>query len=150
METIKELYQEVILDHNRNPRNFKKLANATHTAVGDNPLCGDHIDLFLVIDNEVIKDIGFTGKGCAISKSSASLMTSELKGKTIEQAKDIFNKFHDFITSESIEINTLDKFGKMIVFEGVKQFPIRIKCASLAWHTLISAIKNGDKITTTE
>lgn len=145
---VKELYQQVILDHNRSPRNFKKLEDANHFSEGFNPLCGDHINIFLKIENEIITDISFQGQGCAISKSSASVMTSILKGKTIEEAKNLFNKFQELVTGkDNFEI---DEIGKLAVFQGVREFPARVKCASLPWHTMNNALKNEIKVTSTE
>lgn len=149
MEDLRELYQEVILDHNKNPRNFRKITNHSHFAEGDNPLCGDHIDVYLNVKNEVITDVSFEGKGCAISKSSASLMTEELKNKTLKEAHAIFQKFHQLVTSETDSYSESNNLGKLEVFAGVREFPLRIKCASLAWHTLVAALKkSNDKITT--
>lgn len=143
-DELKELYQQVILDHNKSPRNFHKLDDATNDAEGYNPLCGDQINVYLKIKDNKIEDISFVGHGCAISKASASLMTSTLKGKTIEEAEEIFNKFHNLITGQYSEDN-LDELGKLAVFYGVREFPSRIKCASLPWHTFISALKQNDK-----
>lgn len=150
MEELRELYQQVILDHNKNPRNFKKLNNATHEAEGDNPLCGDHINLYLILDGDMIKEISFTGKGCAISKSSASLMTSELKNKTITEARLLFEKFHSLVSHDTGNLQEYDELGKLRVFSGVREFPIRVKCASLAWHTMIAALENKKQVATTE
>lgn len=141
MEELRELYQQVILDHNNSPRNYGVIDNPSHYAEGDNPLCGDHIDLYVSVDDDIIKDVSFKGKGCAISKASASLMTSEIKGKTIEEANSIFEKFHDMITTNSEVMIDIDKFGKLAVLAGVKKFPLRVKCASLAWHTLSAALQ---------
>ena len=149
MEDLRELYQEVILDHNKNPRNYRKISGYSHFAEGDNPLCGDHIDVYLSVKNEVITDISFMGKGCAISKSSASLMTEELKGKSLIEAHEVFRKFHQLVTSEINSFPELNDLGKLEVFAGVKEFPLRIKCASLAWHTFNAALKkSNDKVTT--
>lgn len=149
MDELKELYQQVILDHNRAPRNFGPLEPHTHEAEGDNPLCGDHIDVFLNVEDGVIKDIKFQGKGCAISKASASLMTSVLKGKTVEKARQLFEEFHDLVTKDGLEPD-LDKLGKLAVFAGVRAFPVRVKCASLAWHTMLQALKGAEKPVSTE
>ncbi|GAB6283455.1 MAG: SUF system NifU family Fe-S cluster assembly protein [Ignavibacterium sp.] len=143
-DELKELYQQVILDHNKSPRNFHKLDDATNDAEGYNPLCGDQINVYLKIKDNKIEDISFVGHGCAISKASASLMTSTLKGKTIEEAEEIFTKFHNLLTGKYSEDN-LDELGKLAVFYGVREFPSRIKCASLPWHTFISALKQNDK-----
>lgn len=149
MDELKELYQQVILDHNRAPRNFRLLDPHTHEAEGDNPLCGDHIDIYLDVADGVIRDISFQGKGCAISKASASLMTSVLKGKTVEEAKAMFEEFHNLITREDY-FPDFDKLGKLAVFAGVRAFPVRVKCASLAWHTMLQALKNEEKVVSTE
>ncbi len=144
---LDELYKQVILDHNKNPRNFGELAHANCHAEGHNPLCGDEIDLKLIVEDGIIKDIKFVGAGCAISKASASIMTTVLKGKSIEEAKDLFNKFHDVVTSDpNAEIDMVD-LGKLAVFCGVREFPARIKCASLAWHTLQRALEQEESET---
>ncbi len=150
MTEIQQLYQEVILDHNKYPRNFGELEACTHHAEGKNPLCGDHIDINLKIENNIINQISFTGSGCAISKASASIMTSEIKNKTIYETKELFEQFHDLVTSAKTKEIDLDKFGKLAVFAGVREFPARVKCASLAWHTLMSAIENKNIVAITE
>jgi nitrogen fixation NifU-like protein len=147
---LRELYQEVILDHNKSPRNFKKLETANKTAEGYNPLCGDKINIFLEVENGTVKDISFIGSGCAISKASASIMSTIVKGKTIIEAEKIFKKFHDLITGKLNESENIEDLGKLAVLAGVKEFPVRVKCASLAWHTMISALKNKNKTVTTE
>ncbi|MDR3626012.1 MAG: SUF system NifU family Fe-S cluster assembly protein [Ignavibacteriaceae bacterium] len=147
---LRELYQQVILDHNKSPRNFKKLENANHTAEGYNPLCGDKINLYLVIEDNVVKDVSFQGSGCAISKASASLMSSIVKGKTKEEAEQIFVKFHDLVTGKLTDEAAIEELGKLAVFAGVRDFPARVKCASLAWHTLISALKDEQNVVSTE
>jgi nitrogen fixation NifU-like protein len=147
---LRELYQQVILDHNKSPRNFKKLENANHIAEGYNPLCGDKINLYLVVENDVVKDVGFQGSGCAISKASASLMSSIVKGKTKAEAEEIFSKFHDLVTGKLTDEAGIEELGKLAVFAGVRDFPARVKCASLAWHTLISALKDEQHIVSTE
>lgn len=143
MDEIQELYQQVILDHNKNPRNFKELDCANIHVEGDNPLCGDHIDLFLQIEDGVIKDVSFTGSGCAISKASASIMTTMLKGQKVEKACEIFEKFHTVVTSDPESEINMDELGKLAVFGGVREFPARIKCASLAWHTMNNAVNEN-------
>ncbi|HRP01791.1 MAG TPA: SUF system NifU family Fe-S cluster assembly protein [Candidatus Kapabacteria bacterium] len=141
MNEIQELYQQVILDHNKNPRNFGKIAPATNEAEGYNPLCGDRIDITANIENNIIKELKFNGSGCAISKSSASIMTTLVVGKTIEEAKELFDEFHKIVTAGIRDrVDTLE-IGKMAVFAGVREFPSRVKCASLAWHTMINAIE---------
>ena len=147
---LRELYQQVILDHNKSPRNFKKLETANHYAEGFNPLCGDRIDVYVKLKDDKIEDISFIGSGCAISKASASLMSTMVKGKTIEEAEEIFEKFHHLITGKMDEEINTDEVGKLAVFAGVREFPSRVKCASLAWHTLISALKEENKKVTTE
>jgi nitrogen fixation protein NifU and related proteins len=147
---LRELYQQVILDHNKSPRNFKKLETANHYAEGYNPLCGDRIDVYVDLEDDKIKDISFVGSGCAISKASASLMSTMVKGKTIEEALEIFEKFHNLITGKMDEEINADEVGKLAVFAGVREFPARVKCASLAWHTLISALKEKNKTVSTE
>jgi nitrogen fixation NifU-like protein len=147
---LRELYQQVILDHNKSPRNFKKLETANHYAEGYNPLCGDRIDIYVKLDDDRIEDISFVGSGCAISKASASLMSTMVKGKTIGEAEEIFEKFHHLITGKLDEEVNTDEVGKLAVFAGVREFPSRVKCASLAWHTLISALKEENKTVTTE
>lgn len=147
---LKELYQQVILDHNKSPRNFRKMENASSKAEGYNPLCGDHIDVYVLVEDGIVKDISFNGVGCAISKASASVMTSMLKGKTKEEAEKLFNKFHDLVTGKLGDDVDVDELGKLAVFAGVQEFPIRVKCASLAWHTLMSALTDKEKKVTTE
>jgi len=149
-QELKELYQQVILDHNKSPRNFKKLETANHTAEGYNPLCGDKINIYVETEDNKVKDISFLGSGCAISKASASLMSSFVKGKSIDEAKQIFEKFHELITGKLTEDNTIEELGKLKVFAGVREFPVRVKCASLAWHTMLAALKEDKKIISTE
>jgi len=143
---LSDLYQEVILDHNRRPRNFRVLENATHQAEGYNPLCGDRLSLFLALDGDVITDVGFQGSGCAISKASASLMTDRLKGTSVGDARALFERFHRMVTTPpDVEVEDL---GKLSALAGVREFPVRIKCASLAWHTLKAALDRAGKTTT--
>ena len=150
MDDLQELYREVILDHNKSPRNYEVLEDHNHFAEGDNPLCGDHIDVYLKVEGNTIKDIAFQGKGCAISKASASLMTSELKGRSLTETKELFEKFHKMVTSEIDETPDMDGLGKLAVLSGVKVFPLRIKCASLAWHTMNAALENNKELISTE
>lgn len=150
MSNTNELYQEIILDHNKNPRNYRKIENPTCSQEGFNPLCGDHLHLYLKLEDSIIKDISFEGNGCAISKSSASLMTSVLKGKTVAEADALFDKFHKLVTSSMDEEQQVEELGKLAVFAGVREFPARVKCASLAWHTLRAALDNKERIVTTE
>lgn len=145
---IRELYQEVILDHNKSPRNFGKLEHHTHHAEGYNPLCGDHLQMYLSVEDNRIRDIRFEGNGCAISKASASLMTSELKGKTLEEAQELFDKFMQVVTSD-VESEVDPSLGKLSVIAGVREFPVRVKCATLAMHTVKSAL-HGDSSVSTE
>lgn len=150
-QELRELYQQVILDHNKSPRNFRRIEHPTNFAEGYNPLCGDNINIFLDVDeNGIIKDISFQGSGCAISKASASLMTSILKGKSIDEAKKIFSKFHDLVTDKLGDNPEIDDLGKLAVFAGVREFPARVKCASLAWHTMINALHNKNEKVITE
>src|SRR5512146_2603322 len=136
---LRELYQQVILDHNKSPRNFKRLETANHYAEGYNPLCGDRIDVYVKLEDDKIADISFQGSGCAISKASASLMSTMVEGKTIAEAEILFDKFHHLITGKMNEEVDTEDVGKLAVFAGVREFPSRVKCASLAWHTLNSA-----------
>lgn len=145
-QELRELYQQVILDHNKAPRNFRKIEDASNFAEGYNPLCGDHVTVFMRIDeNNIIQDISFQGSGCAISKASASLMTSLLKGKTVEEAEKLFNSFHDLVTDKLDDTADLESLGKLTVFAGVREFPARVKCASLAWHTMMNALHNKNE-----
>jgi nitrogen fixation NifU-like protein len=137
---LRDLYQEVILDHNRRPRNFGKLEGANRHAEGHNPLCGDRLTVYLALDGDEIRDIRFEGSGCAISKASASMMTSEVKGKTVEQAEETFHRFHRMVTEEGSA--DAESLGKLAAFSGVREFPVRVKCASLPWHTLDAALQS--------
>lgn len=140
MSELTDLYQEVILDHNRRPRNFRRMDEATRKQEGYNPLCGDRLTLYVKLDGDVITDVAFQGIGCAISKASASLMTDALKGKTVDEARSMFERFHDMVTS-SPDAPAPD-LGKLSVFAGVREFPTRVKCASLAWHTLKAVVSD--------
>jgi nitrogen fixation NifU-like protein len=150
MADLRELYQEVILDHNKRPRNFRKVENANRTAVGHNPLCGDQLAVSLRVEDDVIRDIGFYGSGCAISKASASMMTDSVKGKTTAEAEALFDKIHAVLTAEHKTQGDLDGLGKLAVLSGVWEFPARVKCASLAWHTLHAALKGEGELVSTE
>ena len=143
---LRDLYQEVILDHNRRPRNFGALPSANHQAEGYNPLCGDKVTVFLDLQDGRIQDVAFQGAGCAISTASASLMTEALKGKTVEEVREIFQGFHDLVTTGEGEGS--EELGKLAVFSGVREFPMRVKCATLAWHTLQAALaqRPGERI----
>ena len=150
MSDLRELYQEVILDHNRRPRNFQKLEGANRTAEGYNPLCGDQITVYLRLGDDVIKDISFQGSGCAISKASASLMTTSVKGKTQAEAEVLFDRVHTMLTGERDTTVDPHALGKLAVLSGVCEFPARVKCASLAWHTLRAALKGDGGAVLTE
>lgn len=150
MNELQELYQQVILDHNKNPRNFGILKMPTLKAVGHNPLCGDHIEVSMDVEEGIIKDLKFNGAGCAISKASASIMTTLLIGKTVDEAKSMFEEFHDIVTSDPESDADIMNLGKLAVFCGVREFPARVKCASLAWHTLMNALNEQSEKVTTE
>jgi nitrogen fixation NifU-like protein len=139
---LQELYQEVILDHNRKPRNSGVLEDANHTAEGKNPLCGDHVHVDVKLDGDVITDIRFHGQGCAISRASASLMTTAVKGKTRAEAESLFQRFHSLVTGHGDAAGP--DLGQLVVFSGVSRFPVRVKCASLAWHTLKAALASDE------
>ncbi len=147
MSDLRALYQEVILDHSKRPRNFRSLADSNRHAEGYNPLCGDRITVYVKLDGDRIVDIGFQGSGCAISTASASLLTETLKGKSRAEADELFAKFHDLVTGQG---NGGVSLGKLAVFSGVSEFPVRVKCATLAWHTLKSALEGEEKTVSTE
>lgn len=147
MPEMRDLYQEVILEHSRNPRNFRASEAANHKAEGYNPLCGDHYTVFIDVADGVIRSISFQGSGCAISKASASMMSQALKDKTIDEANDLFDKFHQIVTGK--ESGKVESLGKLAVFAGVAGFPTRIKCATLSWHTLQAALQ-GKQVASTE
>ncbi len=148
MSDLNELYQEVILDHNRNPRNCYVMDCANRTADGHNPLCGDTVKVYLRIENGIIEEISFQGHGCAICTASTSLMTESVKGKTLEEALGLFDEFHHMLTGVAEEQGL--ELGKLLVFEGVREYPVRVKCATLAWHTLHAAVDSTDDPATTE
>lgn len=148
MSELRELYQEVILEHSKKPRNFRALETANHQAEGFNPLCGDHFTVYVDLQEGAIKDIGFQGSGCAISKASASMMTQTLKGKTAAEAEAVFSKFHDVVTGRAE--GTEENLGKLAVFAGVSEFPLRVKCATLAWHALRAALHGEQEAVSTE
>ncbi len=150
MSDLRDLYQEVILDHSKNPRNFGALEGESRKAVGHNPLCGDKLVLFLQVEEDVIVDISFDGVGCAISTASASMMTEVLKGKRVEEAERLFEDFHEMLTGDPAEGADQSPLGKLAVFQGVCEYPVRVKCATLAWHTLHSALEEGDDVATTD
>lgn len=149
MSALRELYQETILDHNKNPRNFGRMADATRKVEGYNPLCGDHYTVYVKLDGDVIVDVAFEGAGCAISKASASVMTAMLKGRTTAEAEVMFQDFHRLVRGEIDVSKEIDRLGKLAAFAGVSEFPARVKCASLAWHTLHSALASQDGSTNT-
>ena len=144
MPELQDLYQQIILDHNKNPRNYRELPNATRKVEGYNPLCGDHYTVFIELDGDVIKDVAFTGSGCAISKASASVMSTTVKGKTRGEAEAYFETFHRLVTGDMSGLST-DELGRLAAFSGVSEFPARVKCASLAWHTLRTALETEEK-----
>jgi nitrogen fixation NifU-like protein len=146
MSDLNDLYQEVILDHNRRPRNFHAIPDASHTAEGYNPLCGDRLTLYMRVTGEVISDLAFEGAGCAISKASASMMTDALKGLTVAEADALFDRFHRMVTTPPDQ--PVEDMGKLSSLAGVRAFPVRVKCASLAWHTLKAAMAKTPKVST--
>ncbi len=147
---LRELYQEVILDHNKRPRNFRVPDPVNRRAEGYNPLCGDKITVFLYIEGDLIKDLGFQGTGCAISKASASMMTDALKGKTLAEANAFFDQFHAMVTAPATTDVKSDALGKLAVLSGVREYPMRVKCASLAWHTMKAAMAAEHEVVSTE
>ncbi len=149
MADLRELYQEVILDHNRRPHNFRELPGATRKAEGYNPLCGDRLTVYVRVEGDVVREATFVGSGCAISKASASLMTDSVKGKTLAETETLFEAFHQMVTSGGAE-QPPDGLGKLAVLAGVREFPARVKCASLAWHTLKAALTSEAESVTTE
>ncbi len=151
MSDLSEFYQELILDHNRSPRNKRPLDDADRKAEGYNPLCGDRVTVFLKLDGDRVKEVTFQGSGCAISTASASLMTESLEGKTLDEAKRLFARFHGLIMGEPVETDEGPDLGKLEVFSGVCQYPARVKCATLAWHTVNAALANvGEDVVSTE
>ncbi len=149
MDDLRELYQEVILDHSKRPRNFHGMPEANRSAVGHNPLCGDRVTVFVRVDGDVVRDVSFDGAGCSISTASASMMTDALKGKTTAEARALFERFHELVTADPSKAATVAaELGKLVVFAGVHEFPMRVKCASLAWHTLKAALEGGDRAST--
>jgi len=148
MAELRDLYQEVILEHSKVPRNYREMSEADHKAEGFNPLCGDRFTVYLHMDGDAIQDISFQGSGCAISKASASMMTQTLKGKTRAEAEKLFGKFHDLVTGHGHPPET--EIGKLTVFSGVSEFPARVKCATLAWHTLQAALEGQQDAVSTE
>jgi nitrogen fixation NifU-like protein len=147
MSDLSDLYQEVILDHNKRPRNFHVVDSASHQAEGFNPLCGDRLHLYLKVEDDVVTEVGFQGSGCAISKASASIMTDSVKGRPVAEVQDLFRRFHAMVTTPPDQ--SVEDMGKLSALAGVREFPVRVKCASLAWHTLKAALER-DPIASTE
>jgi len=148
MSELSELYQQVILDHNKKPRNFHKIVSANHTAEGFNPLCGDQLTVYARLEDGTLTDVSFEGSGCAISKAAASMMTVAVKGKSKQDAETLFNEFHRMVTGELDEENEPNELGRLKIFAGVREFPVRVKCASLAWHTLKAALNDQSLVST--
>ena len=148
MSELSELYQQVILDHNKKPRNFHKLENANRVAEGFNPLCGDQLTVYLQMDEGIVNDVSFEGSGCAISKAAASMMTQSVKGKNREQAEQLFQEFHKMVTGELDTEAEPHQLGRLTIFSGVRDYPARVKCASLSWHTMRAALEGQDTVTT--
>ncbi len=148
MSELSELYQQVILDHNKKPRNFRKIENADRTAEGYNPLCGDQLTVYMQLEDDVVKDISFEGSGCAISKAAASMMTQSLKGKTRAEAETLFDEFHRMVTGELDEAAEPNHLGRLTIFAGVRDYPARVKCASLSWHTMHAALHGEGTVST--
>ena len=148
MSELRELYQTVILDHNKQPRNFRELEAANRVADGFNPLCGDKVRVYLELEGDVVKDVAFSGSGCAISTASASLMTQSIKGRSVAEVEKIFDGFHELVTTDTS--GDTASLGKLAVFSGVREFPVRVKCATLAWHTLMSALEGSGEVAKTE
>ncbi|HET7711017.1 MAG TPA: SUF system NifU family Fe-S cluster assembly protein [Thermoanaerobaculia bacterium] len=149
MSDLRELYQQVILDHNKNPRNYREIAEPSAKIEGYNPLCGDHYTIYVQLDGDTIKDVSFLGSGCAISKASASVMSSTVKGKSRQEAETLFQTFHQLVTGEGGPSDDA-QLGRLAAFSGVSEFPARVKCATLAWHTLRSALEGASEVVTTE
>ena len=149
MSELSELYQQVILDHNKKPRNFRRIEDANRHAEGYNPLCGDQLTVYMHLEDEVVSDVSFEGSGCAISKAAASMMTQSVKGKTKQEAETLFGEFHRMVTGELDEAAETHHLGRLTIFAGVRDFPARVKCASLPWHTMHAAL-NGQDVTSTE
>ncbi|HEV7397648.1 MAG TPA: SUF system NifU family Fe-S cluster assembly protein [Pyrinomonadaceae bacterium] len=148
MSELSELYQQVILDHNKKPRNFHKIESANHRAEGANPLCGDQLTVYAEVENDTVKDVGFEGSGCAISKAAASMMTVAVKGKSKPEVESLFNEFHRMVTGDLDEESEPNELGRLKIFAGVREFPVRVKCASLAWHTLKAALNEEPSVST--
>jgi nitrogen fixation protein NifU and related proteins len=150
MSDLRDLYQDVILEHSKTPRNFRVQPTADHRAEGFNPLCGDRFTIYVTLEGDAIKDVSFQGAGCAISKASASMMTQSVKGKTVSEAEQIFERFHEMVTGHAQGSAEESGLGKLAVFSGVSEFPVRVKCATLAWHTLHAALEGKQDPVSTE
>jgi len=150
MSDLRELYQDLIIDHSKRPRNFRVLEAANHTSEGYNPLCGDKVTVFLELEQDRVKNVSFQGSGCAISTSSASVMTESVKGKTLAEVEALFDVFHNLVTGKPANGGTTPELGKLAVFSGVSEFPVRVKCATLAWHTLHAALQDKGEPVSTE
>jgi nitrogen fixation protein NifU and related proteins len=150
MPDLRELYQQVILDHHKKPRNFRKLEKANRQADGYNPLCGDKVSVYMEVEDGIIRDVSFIGAGCAISTASASMMTESLKGKSISDAELMFDRFHKLVTGDGNTDFDASALGKLAVFSGVREYPVRVKCASLAWHTMHAALEGREDTVATE
>ncbi len=148
MSELRDLYQEIILDHNKRPRNFGKPARATHQAHGDNPLCGDKVAVYLTVEDGVVKDVAFDGRGCAISTASASLMTEMVKGKPIAEVHELFRRFHEMVTGREPDGADAEELEKLQVLSGVREYPMRVKCATLSWHTMEAALGGASTVST--
>ena len=148
MSELSELYQQVILDHNKKPRNFRKLENPDRSADGYNPLCGDQLTIYVNLADDAVREIAFEGSGCAISKAAASMMTQAVKGKSKEQIEELFKEFHSMVTGELDEEADENHLGNLKIFAGVREFPVRVKCATLPWHTMHAALHNQDHVST--
>ena len=150
MDDLRELYQEMILDHYKTPRNFHEMEGDSQRAEGYNPLCGDRVTVYLLVEGDTIRDISFQGSGCAICMASSSVMTESLKGRNVAEVEQLFGKFHELVTSDPGSPTDTDGVGKLAIFAGVREYPIRIKCATLPWHTLQAALENKDEPVSTE
>ena len=150
MSDLRDLYQDVILEHSKTPRNYRELPAANHKAEGFNPLCGDRFTVYVTLDGDAIRDVSFQGSGCAISKASASMMTQSVKGKTTAEAEKIFGRFHAMVTGHAPANQDESELGKLAVFSGVSEFPVRVKCATLAWHTLHAVLEGTQDSVSTE
>jgi len=148
MSELSELYQQVILDHNKKPRNFGRPETANHSAEGFNPLCGDQLTVYLNLEDDKVKNVAFVGSGCAISKAAASMMTQAVKGKSKEEAENLFQEFHSMVTGELNEETEANSLGNLKIFAGVREFPVRVKCATLPWHTLHAALNQEAQVST--